>query len=43
MRVATPFLVFGILDGVVKIIFGLYMFYRWEAHLASNISFAGQL
>ncbi|UNC92062.1 hypothetical protein HUE98_08110 [Candidatus Contubernalis alkalaceticus] len=38
----TPFLVFGLLDGVVKISFGLYMFYRWEAYLAGNTSFAEQ-
>ncbi|MBV1756459.1 MAG: hypothetical protein KMY55_01325 [Dethiosulfatibacter sp.] len=31
-----PFLVFGILDGVVKIGFGLYLFLRYEVYLAKS-------
>lgn len=31
-----PFLVFGILDGLVKIIFGLYLFLRYDAYLTKG-------
>ena len=34
-----PFMVFGILDGVVKIGFGLYLFVKYDSYLAENISF----